>query len=76
MSYAQDFYEYLKNHKLNVFTHRDILLHTNTNCSYSVLVDLRVLLFKIGLELKEEEVETINSKGQKRRFKQYEIIER
>lgn len=76
MSYAQDFYEYLKNHKLNVFTHRDILLNTTTNCSYSVLADLRMLLYKEGLTLKVEDIETVNSRGKGRRFKRYEIVKR
>ena len=76
MSYAQDFYEYLKNHKLNVFTHRDILIHTTCNCSYGVLADLRMLLYKEGLTLKVEDIETVNSRGKGRRFKRYEIVKR
>ena len=49
MSYATDFIEgYLKPFNIQEFTHRDILIHTTTNCSYGVLVDLKMLkVYKI-----------------------------
>lgn len=75
ITYAQEFYDYLKEKKLREFTHRDILLVTGTNCSYSVLVDLKEMLYKLGLILKETKEERTNQRNQKRIFKKYTIEE-
>ena len=69
MSYATDFLNgYIKPFNITEFTHRDILLHTTTNCSYSVLQDIKMLLFKMNKILTESE-KCIN----KKRFKVYRI---
>lgn len=69
MSYATDFLEgYLKPFNITEFTHRDILLYTTTNCSYSVLQDLKMLLYKANKILTESE-KCIN----KKRYKVYKI---
>ena len=71
MSYATDFLEgYLKPFNITEFTHRDILLYTTTNCSYSVLQDLKMLLYKANKILTESE-KCIN----KKRYKVYKIEE-
>ena len=75
LTYAQEFFDYLKNKNLREFTHRDILLVTGTNCSYSVLVDLKEMLFKLGLILRETKEERTNQRNQKRIFKKYTIEE-
>ena len=77
MTYAQDFYEdYIKAKGLLSFTHKDIQLYTDTNCSYSVMESLRSLLFNLGFILTEREEEKFNKKGQKRKFKRYFIEEK
>ena len=58
MSYATDFIDHLTALGLKQFTHRDILIHTNTNCSYSVLSDLKMKLYQLGKELREEKAKT------------------
>lgn len=69
MSYANEFLEgYLKPFNIKEFTHRDILLHTTTNCSYTVLQDLKMLLKKANKILTEKE-KCIN----KKRYKVYKI---
>lgn len=69
MSYATDFYEgYIKPFNITEFTHRDILIHTTTNCSYTVLQDLKDILFKENKTLTESE-RCVN----KKRFKVYKI---
>lgn len=75
LTYAQEFFDYIKTQNLKEFTHRDILLVTNTNCSYSVLADLKKMLFKLGLILKETKEERTNNRNQKRIFKKYTIEE-
>lgn len=75
LTYAQEFFDYLKAQNLREFTHRDILLVTGTNCSYSVLVDLKEMLYKLGLILKETKEERTNQRNQKRIFKKYTIEE-
>lgn len=74
MSYATEFYEYIKQNNIKKFTHRDILIQTDTNCSYSVLSDLKRILFKNNMTLKETSIERVNKKGKKRIFIEYEII--
>ena len=80
LSYAQRFTGWLKNRLargIKTFTHRDILLVTGTNCSYSVLQDLR-----LRFDLKESRVEklskTLDIKGnevlEKKFFKEYEVL--
>ena len=69
MGYASDFLEgYLIPFNVKEFTHRDILLHTGTNCSYTVLQDLKMLLYKANKILTESE-KCIN----KKRYKVYKI---
>ena len=69
MSYATDFIEgYLKPFNIKEFTHRDILIHTTTNCSYGVLQDLKTQLKKVDKILTESE-RCIN----KKRYKVYKI---
>lgn len=75
LTYAQEFFDYLKNKNLREFTHRDILLVTGTNCSYSVLVDLKEMFLKLGLILRETKEERTNRRNQKRIFKKYTIEE-
>ena len=71
MSYATDFIEgYIKPFNITEFTHRDILIHTTTNCSYSVLQDVKMLLKKVDKYLTETE-RCIN----KKRYKVYKIEE-
>lgn len=65
MSYATEFIEnYIKPFNIKEFTHRDILLHTTTNCSYSVLQDIKMIFKKDNLYLTETE-RCINKKRQK-----------
>ena len=69
MSYATDFYNgYIKPYNITEFTHRDILIYTSTNCSYSVLQDLKALLLDLNKIVTESE-QCIN----KKRFKVYKI---
>lgn len=71
MSYATDFIEgYLKPFNIKEFTHRDILMHTTTNCSYSVLQDIKMILKQVNKYLTESE-KCIN----KKRYKVYKIEE-
>lgn len=73
-TYAQDFFEgYLKPNGITEFTHKDIQRETDTNCTYSVVQDLRALLDARGYCVKEEWQKRINKRNQKRRFKQYYI---
>lgn len=74
MTYAVEFYEdYLKPNGIFYFSHKDIQRETDTNCTYSVVQDLRALLDTMGYCVKEEWQERINKRNQKRRFKQYYI---
>lgn len=69
MGYAENFYfDYLKPFNIKEFTHRDILIHTTTNCPHKVLQSLRKLLYSLNYRLEEE---TINNKG----VKKYTIVE-
>lgn len=80
LSYADRFTAWLKRNLargVKTFSHRDILLVTGTNCSYSVLQDLR-----LRFDLKESRVEklskTLDIKGNevltKKIFKEYEVL--
>ena len=74
MSYASEFYEdFIKPNGLITFTHKDIQRETDTNCTYSVVQDLRALLDASGYCVKEIWQENINKRNQKKRFKQYFI---
>lgn len=74
MGYAQEFFNnYIQPKGLCSFTHRDLLIHTDTNCSYTVLQELKPLLKLKGLTIREEKEERINSKNQKKRYKRYYI---
>lgn len=68
MSYATEFIKYLDALGLKNFTHRDILIQTATNCPYSVLPDIKILLKREGKQLKKKE-EIKNN----RRYKRYYI---
>lgn len=69
MSYATDFLEgYIKPFNITEFTHRDILMHITTNCSYGVLRELKRHLFKIDKILIEFE-----SKNNNKKYKIYKI---
>jgi len=70
MSYATMFIEYLRQTQKTDFTHRDILLETGTNCPYSVLVDVKELLYKLGYKLTEK---MVNSNTGKRPYKRFYI---
>ena len=75
--YAEDFYEnYIKPNGALSFTHKDIQIYTDANCSYSVLESLKTFLFNLGFIVTEKEEERINSKGQKKKFKRYYINEK
>ena len=68
MSYATDFLNYLKAFNINNFTHRNILVQTTTNCPYSVLSDIRIMLKRENKKLRvEEEIKN------KQRYKRYFI---
>ncbi len=74
MSYAQEFFNnYIEPNKINSFTHRDLLQHTNTNCSYSVLRCLKAFLHSKGLQIREEKEERINEKNEIKRYKRFYI---
>lgn len=71
MSYATDFIEgYIKPFNIKEFTHRDILIHTTTNCSYSVLQDIKMILKQVDKYLTESE-----KCRNKKRYKVYKIEE-
>ena len=53
MSYGAEFIGYLKRHNLRTFTHKDIIIQTNTNCPYSVLQAVRAKLEKEGQTVTE-----------------------
>lgn len=53
MSYGAEFIGYLKRHNLRTFTHKDIILQTDTNCPYSVLQAVRAKLEKEGQTVTE-----------------------
>lgn len=65
MSYGAEFISYLKKHNLRTFTHKDIIIQTNTNCPYSVLQAVRAKLEKEGQTI-EEIWEKKNNKPYKR----------
>ena len=74
MTYAEEFFNnYLKPKGIKTFTHRDMLIHTDTNCTYSVLRCLKAYLGTIELSVREEKEERINSKNQKKYYKRYYI---
>ena len=67
MSYATDFLKHLRALGLTNFTHRDILINTTTNCPYSVLCDIKLILSRENKHLTEKE-EITNKKRYKRYF--------
>lgn len=71
--YSEEFITYLKRNDCKSFTHRDILKHTDTNCSYSVVKYLKKELEKLGLKLVETIEYRTNKKNARRRFKRYWI---
>ena len=73
MSYATEFLKELKTRELNSFTHRDILTLTNTNCSYSVLRDIKEELAKDGYQLVEFWEQHTNVKNETKKFRKYFI---
>lgn len=79
-TYADIFIGWLKNRLkrgIKTFTHRDILLVTNTNCSYSVLQNIR-----LKFDLKESRVtklaKSFDEQGREIKinkvFKEYEVV--
>lgn len=79
-TYADIFIGWLKNRLargIKTFTHRDILLVTNTNCSYSVMKNL-----KLKFDIKESRVTKLckgfDLQGRKMKinktFKVYEVL--
>lgn len=80
LTYCDRFTTWLKKRLakgIKTFTHRDILLITGTNCSYSVLQDLR-LKFDFS-ESKVKKIEKmLNEKGKEisvtKQYKVYEVI--
>lgn len=79
-TYADIFIGWLKNRLkrgIKTFTHRDILLVTNANCSYSVLPNIR-----LKFDIKESRVTKLaisfDEQGREIKinkvFKEYEII--
>lgn len=73
-TYAEEFFNnYIQPKGIKNFTHRDLLMHTDTNCTYSVLRSLKNLLKLKGFTIREVEEERINSKNQLKRYKRYYI---
>lgn len=63
MSYATEFLEgYIKPFNIKEFTHRDILLHTTTNCPHKVLQRLKKILSDNGLILTESKIDNKGTK--------------
>lgn len=77
MTYAIEFYEnFIKPRNIKSFTHRDILLNTDTNCPYSLLKHtLMPFLESLGYTIRVERESRINSKGQTKYFNRYYIEE-
>jgi len=71
MSYATEFIKELNARRLNNFTHRDILMWTNANCSYSVLRDIKDEFEKDGYRLVELWEESTNTKKERKKFRRY-----
>ena len=63
---------------LKTFTHRDILLVTGSNCSYSILRELKRLRFEFKESKATKEEKMFNDNGEivtvKRSYKVYEVI--
>lgn len=63
MGYAEIFYfDYLKPLNIKEFTHRDILMHTTTNCPHKVLQSLKRLLNSLNYRLEEEKISNNGTK--------------
>ena len=71
MSYATEFIKELNARRLNNFTHRDILMWTNANCSYSVLRDIKDEFEKDGYRLIELWEESTNTRKERKKFRRY-----
>ena len=71
MTYATEFIKELQARKLNNFTHKDILMWTDANCSYSVLRDIREQFEKDGYRLIEVSEQRTNTKNETKKFKRY-----
>lgn len=75
MDYAEDFLRHIAQNKIKCFTHRDILKHTDANCSYSVIRTLKAKLEHKGQCLNELWEYRVNSRGQKKKFKKFWVEE-
>lgn len=79
-TYADIFISWLKNRLkrgINTFTHRDITLVTDTNCSYSVLQRIR-LKFDLKESMATKLAKSFDEQGRKMKIKKsykvYEVI--
>jgi hypothetical protein len=79
-TYADIFIGWLKNRLkrgINTFTHRDIALVTDTNCSYSVLQRIR-LKFDLKESMATKLAKSFDKQGQemkiKKSYKVYEVV--
>lgn len=68
MNYAEIAFRYLTEH--GKCTHKDILIATDGNCSYSIMRDMKALAHVRGVEINETWKQNPNTK---KRFKQYEV---
>jgi hypothetical protein len=63
---------------LKTFTHKDILIVTGSNCSYSILRELKRLRFEFKESRATKEEKMFNENGEivtvKRNFKVYEVV--
>lgn len=56
-----------------ILFYQNLQLFQDTNCTYSVLGCLKAYLGTMGLSVREEKEERINSKNQKKYYKRYYI---
>ena len=68
MNYAEIAFQYLTEH--GRCTHKNLLIATNGNCSYSILRDMKTLCSARGIELKEN---WLTNPVTKKRYKEYEV---
>ena len=68
MTYAELAFQYLKKH--GKCTHKEILLETNGNCSYSIIRDMKMLAEVRGIEITET---WQKNEKTKKRYKLYEV---
>lgn len=63
---------------LKTFTHRDILFVTGSNCSYSILRELKRLKFEFKESREKSEEKCFNDKGDvvtvTKHYKVYEVV--